>query len=147
MEKELRLYECNIKIQLDEGIIRVYSNAALWEYLNGQTRQRLRLLAETVKDEYAAVFGKPLQIGTNSLIVEILVHLYCDYLGLAFNRYVRIPVIQKLVNKLLERAEVVDCGEKAKDGNRWVWDLLAPGQGFFFALLPTNLNSTGLKKH
>lgn len=147
MEKEVRLHDCSIKIQLDEGIIRVYSNAALWQYLNGEARQRLNLLAETIKNEYAAAFSKPLKIGTKSLVVEILVHIYCDYLGLAFNRYVRIPVIQKLVNKLLERAEVVDCGEKAKDGNRWVWDMLAPGQRFFFALLPANLNSTKLKKH
>ncbi|WP_316799316.1 hypothetical protein [Pedobacter frigidisoli] len=147
MEKELRLYDSIIKIKFDEGIIRVYSNAQLWQYVNGKAKERLTQLAEAIKNEYAALFSKPLQISTKSLILEILVHVYCDYLGLAFNRYVRITGIQKLVKKLLLRAEVVDCGETAKDGNRWVWDLLTPFNGAFFAILPDNLNATNLKKY
>lgn len=145
----VRYYEiagCKIKVDLKEGIIRVFSDAELWRFLDGEAKSRFDLLVETIKNDYKNIFIKPLHIAADSLIVEILVHVYCDYLGLAFNRIVKIKPLQKMVNKLLERAEVVDCGEQAKDSNRWVWDALARFKPFFIWLLPRNLNKTNLKK-
>lgn len=145
-----RLYElagCRIKVSLDNGLIRVYSNAELWRFLNGNASVRFDLLVETIKKDYQEQFNKPLDISNNSLIVEILVHIYCDYIGLLFNRIVKIKPIQKIVNKLLERAEVVDCGEKEKDSNRWVWDFLSSYKKAFIKILPKNLNAKNLKLH
>ncbi|RZJ80665.1 MAG: hypothetical protein EOO47_06835 [Flavobacterium sp.] len=147
MNSHYNLENCTIKVHLDEGIIRVYGNAELWRFLDGKAGERFTLLVKTIKDDYLQKFSRPLQITDRSLIVEILVHVYCDYLGLQFNRLVKFKPLNKFVNKLLERAEVVDCGEKAKDSNRWVWDTLAPLKGFFIKILPRNLSDTNLKLH
>ncbi|RBQ03289.1 hypothetical protein [Pedobacter miscanthi] len=147
MEKIYDLLGNKISVALEPKLIRVYSNAALWKYLDGMANSRFELIVNTIKADYEKEFDKPLDISTNSLIVEILVHVYCDYLGLSFNRIVRVKWIQNLVEKLLKRAEVVDCGEKSVDSNRWVWDLLAGSKSLFIRMLPKNLNAKNIKKH
>ncbi len=147
MEKNYELAGEQIKAGLEPQIIRVYSNAALWQYLSVTPQIRFNQLVNTIKADYETEFGQALAIGNRSLIVEILVHVYCDYLGLSFNRLVKVKWIQNLVKKLLKRAEVVDCGEKGVDGNRWVWDLLAPFAPLFIKLLPENMNAKNIKQH
>lgn len=147
MEKNYDLLGYKIEVALEDQLIHVYSNAELWQYLDGKAGSRFELLAKTIKSDYEEEFGKPLDISDDSLIVEILVHVYCDYLGLSFNRIVRIKWIQNLVKKLLKRAEVIDCGEKSIDSNRWVWDLLAGSKALFIRMLPRNLNAKNIKKH
>lgn len=146
MEKIYDLLGNKISVALEPKLIRVYSNAALWKYLDGMANSRFELMVNTIKADYEKEFDKPLDISNNSLIVEILVHVYCDYLGLSFNRIVRVKWIQNLVEKLLKRAEVVDCGEKSVDSNRWVWDLLAGSKSLFIRMLPRNLNAKNIKK-
>jgi hypothetical protein len=146
MEKIYHLENSEIKVGLEPKLVRVYSDTALWTFLKTDAGKRSELLAETIKNDYATTFGNKLEITNDSLIVEILVHVYCDYLGLRFNQIVKIKFIQNLVNKLLERAEVVDCGERSVDSNRWVWDLLARYKKQFIHILPKDLNARKLKK-
>lgn len=145
MNKTLTLYNNDIKIAFEPGIIRIHSDFALWRYLDGNANERFNFLVKEIKNEYSMLYGIPLKISNHSLMVEILVHVYCDYLGLLFNRKINIPFLQKIVCKLLERAEVVDCGEKKLDSNRWVWDALSSFKNIFVKLLPDNLSGTGLK--
>jgi len=147
MDKVYELAGYHIKVGIEPQLIRVYSNASLWAYLDGKANTRFELMVDTIKADYAQHFGKELAISNDSLIVEILVHVYCDYLGLSFNRIVRIKWIQNLVKKLLTRAEVVDCGEKSVDSNRWVWDLLAGSKSLFISILPKNLNYRNIKTY
>jgi len=147
MEKTYELAGEQIKAGLEPKIIRVYSNAALWQYLRVTPQIRFNQLVNTIKVDYEREFGQTLAISNRSLVVEILVHVYCDYLGLSFNRLIKVKWIQNLVKKLLKRAEVVDCGEKGVDGNRWVWDLLAPCIPVFIKLLPKNMNAKNIKHH
>ncbi len=146
MEKIYHLENSEIKVGLEPKLVRVYSDTALWTFLKTDAGKRFELLAETIKNDYATTFGNELEITNDSLIVEILVHVYCDYLGLRFNQIVKIKFIQNLVHKLLERAEVVDCGERSVDSNRWVWDLLARYKKQFIHILPKDLNARKLKK-
>jgi hypothetical protein len=150
MDKIYKLEGKRIKVWLEPKLIRVYGNAQLWAYLEGKAAVRLKrfeLLVNTIKADYEQNFGKPLAISNASLIVEILVHIYCDYLGLYFNHIVTIKWLQQIVKKLLKRAEVVDCGEKAVDSNRWVWDLLAGSQSLFINILPKKLNAKNIKHY
>jgi len=147
MDKIYDLQGSQIKVTLEPKLVRVYSNASLWKYLDGKAGSRFKLLVEVIKTDYEEQFGQPLAISNDSLLVEILIHVYCDYLGLNFNRIVRVKWIQKLVEKLLKRAEVIDCGEKSIDSNRWVWDLLAGSKSLFIRILPKNLNARNIKQH
>ncbi|RYD74233.1 MAG: hypothetical protein EOP55_15620 [Sphingobacteriales bacterium] len=90
MERIYELEHCKIKVELNDGIIRVFSNAELWRFLDGKANERFRLLVQTIKADYKDQFQKNLQISDNSLIVEILVHVYCDYLGLKFNKFIKL---------------------------------------------------------
>lgn len=148
MDKIYKLEGKKIKVGLEPKLIRVYSNAQLWAYLEGKAAVRLNrfeLLVNTIKVDYEQHFDQVLAISNASLIVEILVHVYCDYLGLYFNHIVTIKWLQQIVKKLLKRAEVVDCGEKTVDSNRWVWDLLAGSQSLFINILPEKLNAKNFK--
>ncbi|NTE01137.1 hypothetical protein G6M26_02725 [Agrobacterium tumefaciens] len=145
MEKRYNLFTHEIQVHFEPKLVRVFSDAALWAFLKDDARMRFEILAKTIKDDYLNKYGEELKITNDSLIVEILVHVYCDYIGLRFNRVVKIKFTQKLVVKLLERAEVVDCGERSLDGNRWVWDLLARYKKAFIKILPKNLNRRKLK--
>ncbi|WP_293788033.1 hypothetical protein [uncultured Pedobacter sp.] len=150
MDKIYELKGHHIKVGIEHKLIRVYSDVQLWAYLEGNSSIRLmrfELLVNTIKADYEQHFNKALAISNASLIVEILVHVYCDYLGLSFNRIVKIKWIQAIVKKLLQRAEVVDCGERSVDSNRWVWDLLAGSQSLFISILPGKLNAKNIKYH
>jgi len=147
MNEFYELENCKIRVDLEPQLIRVYSDAELWRFLNGKPNLRFDLLIETIKAAYQNCYGKELNITNDSLVVEIVVHVYCDYIGLGFNRFVRIHWIQNLVAKLLKRAEIVDCGEKDVDSNRWIWDCLSKFKKPILKLLPKNLNATNLKNH
>nr|WP_199156199.1 hypothetical protein [Pedobacter sp. ASV2] len=136
-----------IKIEFEPSLIRVYSNAVLWQFLKDDKKAKFKLLANFIKDEYLKQFNKSLQISNDSLIVEILVHIYCDYLGLIIHRVIKVKWIQYLLMKLIKRAEVVDCGEKKVDSNRWLWDFLARYKNSFIKILPDDLNAKNLKKY
>ncbi|WP_316803239.1 hypothetical protein [Pedobacter nototheniae] len=136
-----------IKIDYEPALIRVYSNAALWGFLQDHKSIRFEMLAKTIKENYEKEFNKALNITDDSLIVEILVHIYCDYIGLIVHKAIKIKCIQALIRKLIKRAEVVDCGEKQVDSNRWLWDFLARYKGTFIKILPDNLNAKKLKKY
>jgi len=146
MERAYNLHDHKIKVTLEPQLVRVYSDKPLWTFLKADLSSRFETLAKTIKDDYLGIFGKELQISNDSLIVEILVHVYCDYLGLYFNKVVRIKFIQTIVKKLLERAEVVDCGERSVDSNRWVWDALARFKRPLIKFLPKDLNAKQLKQ-
>ena len=147
MRQIYELAACRIKVDLQPGIIRVYSDSELWRFLNGHVHERFNLLAQTIKNNYKNLFNEDLVISNDSLIVEILVHVYCDYVGLKFNSVIKLTPLNNFVKKLLLRAEIVDCGEKEKDSNRWVWDFLARFKPIFVKMLPKNLNNTNLKMY
>ncbi|SER17135.1 hypothetical protein [Pedobacter rhizosphaerae] len=145
MNKIFKLVGSEIKVGFEPQLIRVYSDRALWQFLKGDIKSRMKLLIYTIKEEYFTQFEKKLEISDDSLVVEILVHVYCDYIGLLFNRIVQISWLQQLVIKLLKRAEIVDCGERQVDSNRWIWDFLARFNRIFIAIIPQDLNKRKLK--
>lgn len=136
-----------IKLNFNKGLIRIYSNAALWALLKNDKYKRLAFLCQEIKTIYFKKFGVPLKISQKSLMLEIAIHVYCDYLGLLFKQLCSWSIIHKLLNKLIKRAEIVDCGELKLDSNRWFWDILSPLAKLFIYLLPSNLNANQLKKY
>lgn len=140
MDKIYLLEACSISVKLEPGVIRVFSDAELWKFLNTQTSPRFTLLADTIKSDYHKEFGSVLKISDPSLIVEILVHVFCDNLGLKFNHYIKFNPLNKLISKLIHRAEIIDCGERGKDSNRWIWDSLAKFKSLLINMLPKELD-------
>lgn len=145
MDKVYELRNYDIKVCLDEGLIRVYSDKGLWRYLDGEIALRTLELVKFIKMDYQKEFNKSLKISDNSFMVEIWAHVYSDYFGLLIKRNLKIKLIQKLIQKGIERAEIIDCGEKKLDTNRWVWDFLAHFKPIISLFLPKNISNKNLK--
>ena len=145
MDKVYELRNCDIKVGLDEGLIRIYSDKALWRYLDGEVALRTLELVKVIKTDYQKEFNKSLKISDNSLMVEIWAHVYSDYFGLLIKRNLKINWVQNLIQKGIERAEIIDCGEKKFDTNRWVWDFLAHFKSIVSLFLPKNIGNKNLK--
>lgn len=146
MNKIYKLDNCSIKVSVEEGIIRLKSDKDLWVYLDIDVVPQTIKLIRLIKTDYKTEFGKPLKITDQSLMVEIWAHVYCDYFGLLIHRNTKIKWIQDIVLKGIERAEIIDCGERKLDSNRWVWDFLSNFKKPISWFLPKNISFKDLKR-
>ncbi|MGY3052136.1 hypothetical protein ACVWYG_000323 [Pedobacter sp. UYEF25] len=135
-----------LKIGLEPGLIKLYSNSALWTYLKGKDPDRLLFLIDEIKRRYEEKYQKPLHIGDSSLLVEILIHVYCHNVGLCILPFVKINFFRTVLEKLIERASIVDCGEFKSDTNRWFWDLLGPFKTIVVGAFPNELKMISYAK-
>ncbi|MDN3585794.1 hypothetical protein QWY86_03890 [Pedobacter aquatilis] len=144
MDKFYEIDNYRIKVSLDDGLIRLKSDKALWLYLDGGSISQTLKLVRFIKTDYEATFEKQLNISDNSLTVEIWAHVYSHYFGLLLNKYNNIKWLKKILLKGIERAEIIDCGEKYKDTNRWFWDLISGLKRQISWFLPKNIGNEKL---
>ena len=95
-------------------------------------------IAAWMKKLYYREWKCGLNISEKSLAIEILGHVYAnDFMKLIE----KLPFADhedtafgKLVESLQVHLDVIDCGEKGRDNNRFVWDMLVPFDKVIFAL-------------
>ena len=127
-------------VRYGDRAVHIKTDAALVEYL-GEAGNGARALAEEILREYEKRAGKPLDIGVDSLAIEILIHTFLDtFAGRALHLAEKLPgplaePLSALLEGLEDRTEIIDCGEREVDGNRWVFDRLAPFHGLFYEIL------------
>ena len=128
-----------ISILIDEHWVRVKTNQALFEYLEQQGKKDASLLASYLKAEYESLYATPLDISSDSLAIEILIHAYIDKLVNLLQASQLPEVLHNALEPLLSRIEastaVIDCGEKSVDNNRFVFDGLEPFAPLIISLL------------
>lgn len=121
-----------IKVRYTDRAVHITADEELREYLKQERKDDARKLADYILLEYERRFEKPLVISRESLAVEILIHVFADRLmDQLLNPH---SVITSSLKNVLEPAllrvkrstEVIDCGERAVDTNRFVFDALAP---------------------
>lgn len=70
-----------------------------------------------------------LNISDKSLTIEIIGHVYIGNFADILKEIPHIPKIAPIVikkaYKITDHTDIIDCGEKEVDSNRWVWDKLA----------------------
>ena len=128
-----------VRIDLEPGLIKVYSDEALWSFLKNKEATKLIALISEIKAAYLQQFGSPLRITDSSLLVEILVHVHCHYLLLKLVNRINLSSLKSILVKLIKRAEVADCGEKEKDTNRWFWDFSSFFKAIVVGIFPKSL--------
>lgn len=126
MEKQYTLDGRSVHVVMEDGLVRIDNDISLRRALVKQPEAATRLLVAGIKADYEAVFGTRLGIGNDSFIVEIWGHLYFDHLLLKHRRILRVILAFGLYNRFVRSCAVIDCGERGKDPNRWLWDRLVP---------------------
>lgn len=86
-------------------------------------------LAQYLKQQHTNQFHTVLNISDKSLTIEIIGHVYIGNFADILKEIPRIPKIAPIVikkaYKITDHTDIIDCGEKEVDSNRWVWDKLA----------------------
>lgn len=86
-------------------------------------------LAQYLKQQHTNQFHTVLNISDKSLTIEIIGHVYIGNFADILKEIPRIPKIAPMVvkkaYKITDHTDIIDCGEKEVDSNRWVWDKLA----------------------
>lgn len=88
-------------------------------------------IARYIKKKYADHFHEELQISDHSLALELMIHMTAFMGGRSLDRglsYLRLSEqnpVRRFVRYVADHVEVIDCGEKAIDTNRFVFDIAA----------------------
>lgn len=95
-------------------------------------------LARMMKDAYKKEMGKEIAISDKSLAIEILGHVYCDKFS-SMLKMLPVPKdmkmeLSKIASNIKSHTDIIDCGEKSVDSNRWIWDKLEPWASMIFTL-------------
>lgn len=129
-----------ITYSLSDKVIRLQNNDGLKQFLEEKGNGSLEL-ADFLRDEYEKRFHREIAITRDSLAIEILGHAYFEKTAAAILRFLGDSEnglalsVKEQVLKLKHHADVIDCGEKSEDSNRWVWDFLAPSRGIIYGIL------------
>jgi len=146
MDNVYQLGDHRIQVRMENGVIRIKNDIHLWQLFDRDVKQRTHCLIDRIKADYRFNFGKPLQIHAKSIAIEIWGHLYYEYLLLRICRLLHIDPSTKKVKRLLRPSTIIDCGEKGKDSNRFIWDISIPFYRLISSLLPKNISAKDLKR-
>ena len=129
----------HIKYDLEPRIVRVYTDEALLSFLNQSGKRDALRLAEQLRSDYQRRFGQPLEISSDSIAIEILVHVCIDQLTKQLKSgSVPLPLSRLLTGaaeRLHRRTAVIDIGEQAVDSNRLIFDAMVPFKTALYQLL------------
>ena len=120
MDKNYNIDGFILKVSLKPGLVRFVANYAL-QYATNAGWRNVERLAEKVLADYKMKFGEELRISKNSLIVEILGHIYTYKIVLGLRKFADWSLFRKLSHHSCK----IECGETGIDNNRWIWDLIS----------------------
>jgi len=87
--------------------------------------QSFYALYELLQSEHQHLFGRKMNIERESFVVELWAHLFVEKFLRIGRKYARFDSFEKLIDQVLKRTAMIDCGEEDNDHNRKLWDLLA----------------------
>ncbi|QNL48354.1 hypothetical protein H8S90_16325 [Olivibacter sp. SDN3] len=143
MDKTYYHHELHINVTFEKQIIRIKNDIYFWQFLNQNIEKRTRWLVQMIKTDYLDIFGTPLIIADQSFVLEIWGHVYIEYYMLKISHLLKL-YNNKVLKRVSKSSQIIDCGEKEKDTNRRLWDILAPLEKIIAMLLPKYIAKSGL---
>lgn len=117
-----------IGITIGQKSVHVKNDPALKKYM-GFHLSHAMVLAKHLKKRYTEEKNADLQIGTTSLAVELLGHFTIQEICFVVKKIMGpVPMnkpVMKFCDWLLVHMDVIDCGEKDCDNNRFLWDAMS----------------------
>ena len=71
MDKIYDFEKCRIRVCINKGLIRIYSDKGLWRYLDGEPAPKTMELVKIIKADYKNEFGNGIKISNSSLPIII----------------------------------------------------------------------------
>lgn len=121
----------DIHLQLKPHAIKIWNDNALCDLLKVNAESSTEELIKNIKTEYFKLFADEFKVSNNSMAVEIWVHVYAEKFAEAIKDFSSINFVDKIADKIIYHAEIIDIGEIGHDDNRFLWNALAP---FKFAI-------------
>lgn len=125
MEKQYRWKDHSITVEFEKGHIRVVNDGALKRAIEADPKATVSALINYIQEDYGSWLDESLNIPTDSFVLEIWGHVYFEYYLLKYSGLFKFLLPFGLYRRFRKSCAVIDCGEKGKDPNRWVWDCLA----------------------
>lgn len=111
----------HISVKCMNKKVQIKTDQALIDFLSDPKTKGSLLLSDYVHQLYEEEIGRPLNITRDSLAIEILGHVYiASFAKMA--ETTKSAELQAAVQKIKNHTDVIDCGEKDIDSNRYVWD-------------------------
>jgi hypothetical protein len=114
-----------IGLQLNLHAIKIFNSDAFSAILAKNAEAATEQVITSIKNEYFKLFNVDFEVSGDSMAVEIWAHIYAEKFAEAVKNFSSINFIDKIADKILHHAEVIDIGETGHDDNRFVWDALA----------------------
>lgn len=125
MELRYTIQDTTVTVAMEDGLVRIVNDRAFTQLLHTEPRKTALCLVKWITTDYDARFGKQLAISSSSFAIEILGHVYFELLLRKYPKVLRIVLFNGLYDRLCRSCAVIDCGEKGKDPNRRLWDMLS----------------------
>lgn len=126
MERQYRLDGLAVSVEIRKGLVCIVNDESFRCMLDRQLQMATTTPVAGIRTDHQTLVGRDLAIPDDSIIVEIWGHVYADYLLLKYSRILKYLLIFGLYARLRRSCAVIDCGERGKDPNRWVWNKLTP---------------------
>jgi len=132
-----------VQLNLDKHWARIKNDKNLSNYLS-KWGHGTGPMVEEILSRYKLHFGQKLNVGEDSMVVEILAHYHCDsILALGEMVFSQAGIPGSIITVLFSEARKIaashlnwiDCGEADVDTNRDVWDKLAKFRSIFETIL------------
>ena len=145
MEKKYELFGSLIQISFQENSVHIVNDKELWQLLSADIENRTAALAHNIRNDFEETYKRALEISEDALVVEIWGHVYFEYFALAIQNLFKLKLIERMVESAVTYSELIDCGEKGYDNNRWLWDMLAPHKTMIAGWLPKDIDAKNWK--
>ena len=142
MEKIYELSGHKLLVCFEEKLIRIKEPKEIQKFLSQDIEMRSTVFVNYIKQDYQNFIGKELSITNDSIIIEIWGHVYASYFARAMKNLISLNLLTDFADFIINRSDIIDCGESDVDSNRKFWDVLANFKGIILSFLPKRIKAT-----
>ena len=121
--KRIRVNDEMISYFLSEKAVHIDNNDALKRAI--LKPQAAAEMARVILDDHQKQFNHELPISSTSLAAEIYGHVFPEKLAEAIKKIPMPDKFEDVLNKIMEKTDVIDAGHESIDGNRKIWDTVS----------------------
>lgn len=120
--KILDIYGYKILVNYTRGIISIDNNQSFQKLMNDIPKSGILELTTQAKRHYFEIYAEAIRITDRSLALEIWGHYFFEKYFSTFKVLFKKLGLKSIKNRLVQATDAFDCGEKAYDSNRLIWD-------------------------